>query len=73
MTKRFDCREYFVADSKEIAEVMHMSLKATDSLIYRATKKFEKKLKERLGTEVTIDDIIASLPRRGDYEPLQSM
>ena len=73
MTKRFDCREYFVADSKEIAEVMHMSIKATESLLYRATKKFEKLLKERLGTEVTIHDIIASFPRRGDYEPMQSL
>ena len=73
MTKRFDCREYFVADSQEIAEVTGMSKKQVDNLLHKATKKFEKLLKERLGTEVTIHDIIASFPRRGDYEPMQSL
>ena len=73
MTKKFTGVEYFVADTREIAEVMGLSDKAAESLIYRATKKFEKKLKERLGIDATIEDIIATLPERGDYEPLQSL
>lgn len=73
MTKRFDCREYFVADTHDIANAMGMTYKATESLLRRATIKFENKLKERLGMCATIDDIIATLPERGDYEPLQSM
>ena len=73
MTKRFDCREYFEADSDAIAAEMGITRKAAESLITRATAKFEKKLKEKLGESVTLKDILPLLSGRGDYEPLQSL
>lgn len=71
MTKRFDCREYFVADTQTIADAMGLPYKTTASLLRRATIKFENKLRERLGSHATIEDIIPLLYGRGDYEPLQ--
>jgi hypothetical protein len=53
---------------------MGMSEKATESLLRRATRKFQSKLKEKLGDSVTLYDILPALSGRGDYnEPLQSL
>ncbi len=71
---RFYGREYFVVDTQTIALEMGMSEKATESLLRRATRKFQSKLKERLGESVTLYDILPALSGRGDYnEPLQSL
>ena len=58
---------------KEIADEFGISEKGADSLCRRASKKFEKKLKEKLGESVTLNDILPLLTGRGDYEPLQSL
>ena len=73
MTKRFDCREYYEADVEAIAAEMGLNKKTAEGLIARATAKFEKKLKEKLGESVTLNDILPLLSGRGDYEPLQSL
>ena len=72
MTKRFDCREYYESDSDAIAAEMGITRKAAESLITRATAKFEKKLKEKLGTSITLSDILPSLHGRGDYDEQMS-
>lgn len=71
---RFYGREYFEVDTLTIALEMGMSEKATESLLRRATRKFQAKLKEQLGDSVTLYDILPTLSGRGDYnEPLQSL
>lgn len=64
---KFTGREYFVADTETIALEMGLSYKATESLLRRAQRKFEKKLKERLGNSVALYDILPALSGRGDY------
>jgi hypothetical protein len=68
MTKRFDCREYYEADIEAIVAEMGLKRKTVEGLIARATAKFEKKLKERLGESVTLYDIIPALSGKGDYD-----
>ena len=72
MTKRFDCREYYEADIEVIAAEMGLKRKTAEGLIARATAKFEKKLKEKLGTSVTLHDILPALHGRGDYDEQMS-
>lgn len=73
MTKRFDCREYFAMDTETIAKAMGMPFSSTEKLLKKATVNFNIKLRERLGNDATIEDIIPLLYERGDYEPLQSL
>ena len=40
--------------------------------MYRATKKFEKKLKEKLGESITLYDILPALSGKGDYDEQMS-
>lgn len=71
---KFTGREYFVSDTETIALEMGLSYKATESLLRRAQRKFQAKLKEQLGDSVTLYDILPALSGRGDYnEPLQSL
>ena len=70
---RFTGREYFVMDTEAIAKEMNMPFSTTEKLLKRAQTNFLIKLREKLGSHATIEDIIPLLRGRDDYEPLQSL
>lgn len=49
-----------------MAAEMNMTQRAFTDLLYKATKKFNAKLKERLGDDIQLYDIIESLDTKGD-------
>ena len=58
----------------EIAKELNMNPSTVESIIRSASKKFNKKLKEKLGEDISLYDIIPALSGRGDYnEQMQSL
>lgn len=58
--------------NEEIGKELNMHPKAVDSLYRRASAKFNKKLKERFGESITLDDILPALSGKGDYDEQMS-
>lgn len=60
--------------NEEIGKVLGMHPKAVDSVYRKAKVKIIKKLKQKYGDLITLDDILPALSGKGDYdEQMQSM
>lgn len=60
--------------NEEIGKVLGMYPKAVDSVYRKAKVKIIKKLKQKYGDSITLDDILPALSGKGDHnEQMQSM